>query len=323
MSDEYLDVLRDFPNQIKAGYSAGKDIKIDEEIDKIIFVGMGGSSIAGQLIQTYLSLKIPIFVCKDYALPEFINRNSLVFAVSYSGNTEETISAFNEAFRRGAKLVAIASGGKLAEFCLKRETPFIRIPSGMQPRAAIAYMFFPILNVLFNSGLIPNQDKFVKETLDALRDSNVKEKAEELAEKLVNKVPLIYASEKFAAVAYRWKTQFNELAKIHAFFHVFPELNHNELVGYGKLNADYYVIMLQDEADNRKIKQRMRLTKDMIAKRGAQSTLINITGNNLLARMFFTINLGDFTGFFLAQKLGADPMDIEIIEELKRKLKKL
>lgn len=323
MSDAYFDTLMDIAAQIEKAYALGKDMRVVGEIDKIVFIGMGGSAISGDLIKSYLSLKVPVFVFKSYDLPEFVDKRTLVFAISYSGNTEETLTAFNAAFRKNAHIVAITSDGKLEGLCLKNDLPFIKVPAGVQPRASVAYLFFPILNVLSNSGLIPNQDRFVSATISALRHSNIKDKAEELAEKLVSSVPLIYASEKLAAVAYRWKTQFNENAKVHAFCHVFPELNHNELVGYGNLNANYYVIILQDEEDNRRIKQRMKLTKELITKSHVESTLINITGNNLLTRIFSAIHLGDLTSYFLAKKLNTEPEKVDVIEEFKSKLKKL
>ncbi len=323
MSDDYLDVLMEIPAQIERGYALGDDVKVVDEVDKIVFVGMGGSAISGDIMKSYLNIKVPVFVCKSYDLPEFVDHRTLVFVISYSGDTEETISGFNAAFKKGARILVITSGGKLEGLCLKNDLPLIKVPSGMQPRAAIAYLFFPVLNVLSGSGLIPNQDKFVNATIKALKQPDIKEKAQELAEKLVSKVPLIYASEKLAAVAYRWKTQLNENAKIHAFTHVFPELNHNELVGYGNLNASYYVVVLQDEEDSRKIKARMKITKEMINKKHIESTLINITGNNLLTRIFSAIHLGDLTSYFLAKNLDTDPVKVEVIEELKNKLKKL
>jgi len=262
--DGMYGVLAQFPKQIEIAVKLGKKIKFEGEIDKIVVAGMGGSGVGGELLKNYLDLKIPVFVNKGYGLPNFVNSRTLVFVVSYSGNTEETVNAYRAALRKGCKIVCITSGGKLIELAEQQGKAVIKIKSGIQPRAALAYLFFPMLNVIHSCSLIDDPSKDVAGLVKVLRKDIFKEKGKELAKRLADKVPIIYASDRFKAVAYRWKTQINENAKVHAFTNTFSELNHNEMVGYTSLKGYYYVVIIKDESDLPQIRKRMMLTKEII-----------------------------------------------------------
>ncbi|MFH1506085.1 MAG: bifunctional phosphoglucose/phosphomannose isomerase [archaeon] len=313
--------ILEIPLQIKAGYDLGKDIKIEGTFNRIIICGMGGSCIPGDLLRIYLhDSNIPIETFRDYSLPNYIDKNTLVFCISYSGNTEETLSMFKEAMRRGCKTVCICSGARLEKLAETHRTPLIKVPSGLQPRAAVIYQFFPLIRILENNGLIPPKEKEVKNLIESLHKQDIKGLAEKLAGKLVDKIPLIYSSERFYPIAYRWKTGFNENAKIMAFSNKFSELNHNEINGYNNLKGDFHLIILTIDDDLRRMQKRIRVTKELIQKKGVPITEINIKGNYFLTKMFSAIQIGDLTSVYLAFKYKTDPTPVKIIEDLKEKL---
>jgi glucose/mannose-6-phosphate isomerase len=321
-NESYLHSLLDLPRQVEEASELATNITVDGPFENIVILGMGGSAAPGEFLASYADLPIPLIICREYEVPKIVRSKSLVFAISYSGNTEETVISFREARRRGAKIVAIASGGKLEEIANREGVPFVKVPSGLQPRVALPYLLFPILSVLHNAKINPFPADAVKEMIVALRNPSYIERAKALAEKLVDKIPLIYSSLKYKAVAYKWKINFNENSKVHAFFNIFPELCHNEMVGFTKLNGNYHVIILQDESDFPRVKERMKLTKNLIAAKGVDSTLIEVTGNSLLARMFSAFHLGNLTSYYLADMLGVDPEPVEMVEDLKKRLGK-
>ncbi|MBA3064609.1 bifunctional phosphoglucose/phosphomannose isomerase [Candidatus Woesearchaeota archaeon] len=315
-----INVLESIPEQIAEAVKLAKDVKVTEPIKKIMVAGMGGSAVSGDILKAYLKDKIDVTVNKDYFLPELAGKETLLFIVSYSGNTEETISTFRTAQRKNISMIVITTGGNLEELSKISKTPCIIIPRGFQPRAALAYLFFPMLAVLYNSHFIDNPTEDIKKTIKALKNPKFKERAQDLAERLVEKVPLIYSSERMGVVAYRWKTQFNENAKIHAFCHVFPELNHNELVGYGNIKAGYHVIIIKDDEDYVKVKKRMDITKRLISEAGINVTEMVIKGECFLTKLFSAMYLGDLTSYYLALKYGTDPTPVDVIEKLKKEL---
>jgi len=313
----YMEVLEDFPQQCRKSLELPKGMIIPADVSNIVVCGMGGSAIGGDLLKTYLSKTIPVIVNRDYKLPKFVNENSLIILVSYSGNTEETLNCYKEAKERGCSIVAVSSDGKLAEKCKKT----IKIPSGLQPRAAIGYLFFPMIGLLHNSGIIEVKNEELNEMLNIIKDVNYyKEKGEALAKKIKGKIPVIYSSTLLEPVAYRFKTQINENSKQPAFNHVFPEMNHNELVGYKNMERKEFVaIFIKDKEDHPRIKKRMDICKKIIEKR-VDVEEIETRGNHLLSRMFSAIYLGDFASYYLALFNREDPTPVNIIEYLKKEL---
>jgi len=316
-NENMLQVIKDFPNQCKEALNLPRGISVSGDIKNIIVTGMGGSAIGGDLLKTYLhDSKIPIYVNRDYKMPNFVNEDSLVFVVSYSGNTEETLSAFEDAIDKKAKIIGITSGGRLAEDCKK----VIKIPAGLQPRAALGYLFFPMLGILHNTNLaiVKNQD--LNEMLEILKDTEkFNDEGEALAKKLKEKIPIIYASDLLGAVAFRWKTQINENAKMPAFYNVFSEMNHNEIASYQNMDRKFVAIMIRDKYDNERIKKRMDICKGIMEER-TDVEEVHTQGEGLLARIFSTIYLADFVSYYLAIWNRVDPSPVHIIENLKRKL---
>ena len=313
-----LGVLDDFPKQCKESLSLPKGITVKGEVTSIVVCGMGGSAIGGDLLKAYLSSsKLPVFVSRDYKVPEFVDEYTLVFAVSYSGNTEETLSSFHDAKKKNAKIIALTTGGELSKLADK----VIKVPAGLQPREAIGYLFFPMIGTLYNSDMIDIKNNDLNEMLALLNDKeNIKAKAQELSKKIQGKTPIIYSSELLKPVAYRWQTQINENAKYPAFHSAFPEMNHNEINSISAMDRSRFTaILLKDANDHQRIKKRMEICKQVM-ERKIDVHEVEVKGSSLLARMFSTIYLGDYTSYYLALRERVDPTPVQAIEWLKKQL---
>jgi glucose/mannose-6-phosphate isomerase len=309
----YDDIFR-FSNEAKEAWKKAGDLKFN--FKKLIVAGMGGSAIAGDLLNCYAA-EIPILVNRDYKVPDYIDKDCLVIANSYSGNTEETLEAYEDAMKKNAQILCMASGGKLAELAKQNKHPIIPLHAGMQPRASLMYSFMPMIKVMQNSGIVKNIDHELNETFELLKDDNLRKEGEKLAEQTNNKIPLIYAGNHMYAVAMRWKTQVNENAKTQAFFNVFSEMNHNEIVGFTTKPEKYFVIFLRNENDHPRIQKRFEICKDLI-----QSDVHEVwsKGKSLLAKICTLVHIGDWYSYYLALINGRDPTPVEIIEGLKKKL---
>ncbi len=203
-SDMLRDVLNHFPEQCKLGWELGEGIKVDGNIENIFVLGMGGSALGGELIKSFLSdSKIPMFVVKDYKIPKYLTTDSLVFAVSYSGNTEETIAAYREAAKKTKKLIVVAAGAKLEELAKANKHIFIKLPGGLQPRFSYGLQFFALLRVLADSDLVAVSGSDVEQAIRALKPDKFSEIGKGIAEKLAGKIPIIYTSEKLRSVGYK------------------------------------------------------------------------------------------------------------------------
>ncbi len=320
-------VIDSMPEQVREAYNMNINVTLKGVPDYLIICGMGGSGIAGQILEYYshtIATGIPVFSIRDYDIPTYATKNSLFVISSYSGNTEEALSCYKEASRKGHNIIVITSGGKLMEYAERDRNALVLLPKGLQPRNAIAYLFFPILKILENNKLIEGQASFVKNLVDSLNKNSKKydEQAEMLAGQLDGRIPVIYSSTAFAPIAYRWKTQFNENAKTASYYHVFPELDHNELNGFKNSKWPLHMIILKDERDHRRVQKRMNITKNLIKEENPEMkfTEITIKGDDLLTRMFSAIYLGDLTSFYLAMKYATDPAPVDIIEKLKKEL---
>lgn len=330
----------DMPEQMTEALKIGKEWKINPDdftdIKNIVIVGMGGSAIGGDLVRTFLASKllIPFQICRHYVLPEYVDDETLVVASSYSGNTEETLSAFDDALRRKSMIAAITTGGLLKDVAELNEIPVAFLPSGLQPRAALGYSFVPLLVFLEKIGLIKNVEtelNTVIASLKKLRERYIEDNplednlAKILAEKIHGKIPIIYAGPTLIdAVALRWKGQFCENSKNLAFANLYSEFNHNELVGWSQTvepHKDHLIVInLKDEEDHPQVKKRMKIVKGLIEKQGVEVVDVDSEGDNPLARMFSLIQLGDFASYYLAVLNDVDPSPVKVIESLKAQL---
>jgi glucose/mannose-6-phosphate isomerase len=302
----------------------------------IIIIGMGGSAIGGEILKDWLrdELAIPIEVCRDYILPAYVNEKTLVLTNSYSGNTEETLTAFNSALKRKCTVLAVTSGGQLEKLCKEQNVPYVKIPSGLQPRVAVSYMFFSLPVLLEKLGIIANIENELDDAI-AVIENVVKDNAsfvlfennnaKQLATKLVNCIPVIYGFRQYTSIAHRIKAQFNENSKLHSKSDVFPELNHNETVGYeapDALNKKHSVVLIRDPQEPTEIRARIETTTELVFNRAKNVLEIIAKGDSKLAKMLSVMFTGDYVSIYLAILQNIDPTPVKIIEKVKNKLAK-
>jgi glucose/mannose-6-phosphate isomerase len=299
----------------------------------IIIVGMGGSAIGGDLLKDYArnQATVPIEVNRDYTLPTYADKHTLVVVISYSGDTEESLSAFLNAAKRGCAIFCVSSGGALLEQAENLNVPFLKVPSGMPPRAASPYLLVPQLVLMEKLGLLKGVTKDLNEAfriLGKVSSENAPEvpaernPAKTLAQGLNGTVPVIYGFGVYRAVAQRWKQQFNENAKIPAKWETFPELDHNEVVGWqnaGSLAACLSTVFLRDANEPAELRSRIEITKSLMPKTSKQFEA-HAQGKGTLAKMLSTILVGDFTSDYLAVLRNTDPTPVKTINTLKQKL---
>ena len=338
--DNMYNRIFDLPEQIADAIKISNEWKVRTDdfadIKNIVIVGMGGSAIGGDLVRTFLSSKllIPFEICRNYVLPEYVDDESLVIASSYSGNTEETLSALDDALRRKAMIAGISTGGLLSDVAKVNDFPLAIVPAGLQPRAALGYSFVPLLIFLEKIGLIKNvagELKGVIKELGNLREKYIEDvpveenPAKEMATKIHGRMAIIYSGPTLTdIVALRWKGQICENSKNLAFANHYPEFNHNELVGWSRTIDEYknhlIVIQLHDREDHPQITKRMNIVKSLIEKQGVEVVDVESSGASSLIRMFSLIQLGDFISYYLAVLNEVDPTPVEVIEALKMML---
>ncbi len=334
----FIKFVRHLPDQIIESEKFLRTVSFQNirgDIQNILHLGMGGSAIVGDLLRTYLQnqLQVPLEVHRNYGLPTYVNNNTLCVACSYSGDTEETLSATREALKRKANILAIASGGELQKLAEEHHLPFIQIPAGFPPRQALGYMFFPLIQAFKNLGLITLPEGEISETvkiLKQLRQENDPDRSlgrcitSQIARKLYLKIPLIYtAAELLAPVTVRWRNQFNENSKILSFSNVFPELNHNEIMGWEakpELLQPFCIVLLRDREESPRNKLRLEITRKIMQDKNVPIFDVFSEGESRLARLFSMIYLGDWISYHLALLYKKDPYVIKSIEFLKEKL---
>lgn len=308
----------------------------------VVIAGMGGSAIGGDLLRATFepALKCPVTVVRDYQVPGYIGPDTLVIAASNSGNTEETLSVYAQARKAKAPILAVATGGKLDDLAEADGVPLIKLPvTGLQPRAAVGYALIPLVVAAVRLGLLPESVlRDVDETAgvlltvrDALGPDVAPEKnlAKQLAQAWLGKIPFVYGSQaERGVVAYRWKTQINENAKALALANVFPEVNHNETVGWsgthGQADVEKHltVVILRDRAEPSHIVRRVELTKELLADRHVRIDEAWSSGSSALARTMSLVYTGDFASCYLALAYGEDPTPVKAIDWLKQQLAK-
>ena len=264
------------------------------DVNKIVILGMGGSAIGGDLVSSLAvaESRVPILLCRDYDLPNYVDVNTLVIASSYSGMTEETLSAFDQALKTPAKKLAITTGGKLKILCEKKGIPIISFDYEAQPRAALPFSFFIILGLFQKLKIVKNKAKLVNEALSSLQilGAKINEEiplaqnlAKELAIKLYGHLVVVYGAGITSEAAHRWKTQINENSKTMAYYEIFPELNHNAIVGYGfpeKIINNTKVVILDSDFLHQRVKLRIQITQKLLKQAGIEYLILKGEGKN-------------------------------------------
>lgn len=329
------ELIAGFPNQWEEAIklTEGLALTVDQgRINKICCAGMGGSAIGADLIRAYSyhSCPHPVQVVRHYNIPNWVDENTLFISCSFSGNTEETLSALAQAQEKGAQTIAITSGGELLVKAIKEEFDYIKIPGGIPPRAALGYSFVPLFRIFQYLGYLDEGDEalsetdlFLSEQGELLSDITDNE-ALSLAEELRDTLPVVYSdSTTMEPVNLRWRGQFEENAKTLAYGNLLPEMNHNEIVGWEQvvhLTGRLSVIMLYDKDDNKRVRKRMRIVKDLVEDQVASIHVLSTRGESRLTRLFSLIQMADWTSFYLAILNQVDPTPIAKIDLLKSRL---
>lgn len=330
-----LDAVRSFPDHLEQGWALAAELRAPHRVDgldHVLVLGMGGSAIGADLLRTYAApgARVPVSVCRGYGLPGWVNERTLVIASSYSGDTEETLEAFSAAVARGAAIYAVTSGGQLLARAHDMDLPHVVLPGGLQPRAALGYSFAALLRIAETIGLIEPVASELHETTDLLRDGASRlgregSRAFEIADLIRDRIALVYTGAGLLEpVGLRWRNQFQENAKQLAFGNAFPELNHNEIMGWEHapeaIRRNFAVIVLRDRDDHPQIGKRMDITRELLAPRTGAWTEHEAREERPLARMLATLQLGDFVSVRRAYDAGTDPTPVETIQRLKRLL---
>lgn len=323
-------LILNFPQQLEEALSIGQSylFKTPEKPYKnVVLTGLGGSGIGGSIVQNYVADKmtVPFWVNKDYHLPAFVNEDTLVIACSYSGNTEETVMALQQALQQKATTVCITSGGKIAQLAEENNLDCIILPGGMPPRACLGYSLVQVLFVLLHFRLI-NGD-FRNEINDAVsllksKGGKLEQKGKELAAKLQNKIPVVYAGQQLDGVGIRFRQQLNENSKVLGWSAPIPEMNHNELVGWAGGTDQFAVVILRSAADNERVKMRMDINKQIFEKYTHTILEIEAKGNTYFEQAFYLIHLTDWASYYLSELRGVDATEVKVIDFLKGELAK-
>ena len=294
--------------------------------DKFTVCGMGGSHLAAGLLKID-NPNLDLLIHRDYGLPrvpDYFLRQGLLIISSYSGNTEETISAFQAARKADLQVAVITTGGTLFQLAQEAGVPYIRLPiTGIQPRMALGYFYRALALLLGENATYESLGALAR----VIKPEDWRERGKTLTKKLAGRTPLIYSSTVNLSLAYNWKIKFNETGKIPAFHNVFPELNHNEMSGFDRqggtkeLSDKIYPIFLRDDADGQQIQRRMDLTADLYINRGLPVEVIKLVGSNTLEKIFNSLLLAEWTAYYTAKHYGVEPEPVVMTEEFKWKLK--
>nr|MBC7246048.1 bifunctional phosphoglucose/phosphomannose isomerase [Chloroflexota bacterium] len=332
-----LNHIAGLPQQCEDAWDEIQDIVLPDtyrQVDQIVILGMGGSAIGGDLLRALLveECPIPCIVHRDYGVPAFVNQRTLVIACSYSGDTEEALSGFDEALQRGARLLSITTGGELARRTRMHGLPLHLCHYKTQPRAAVGCALMALLGIVQHLGLVNDKSADVAEAITVMREwqAQIKETvpvtsnaAKALAEKLYGRVPVVYGAEHLSEVARRWKGQFNENAKTWAIFDVFPELCHNTVAGYpapSYLLQYVHVVMLTSSLHHPRMQMRFDVVRELLQRDGFAFDVVEARGCSKLAQMLSLVLFGDYVSFYLAMLYQVDPWSIGNIDLVKKRL---
>jgi glucose/mannose-6-phosphate isomerase len=333
-----LDEIDQLPDQLAHAWESGLSFDLPrwKGIDAVVIAGMGGSAIGADLLQAFVAphCRIPIHVWRNYGLPAFVNERTLVVLSSHSGNTEESLSAFERAVEIGAKSVVLSTGGELSERAEQRSIPLLRFVHDGQPRAAIGFSFGLLLATVSRLGLIPDPGEEIQDAIAELRAQQpelqaqlpvVQNPAKRLAGQLIGRWPTVIGADILAPVARRWRTQISEIAKAVAQFEELPEADHNLVAGVNNpepLFAHTMVIFLRAASYHPRNLLRTDVTRRALMVEGFNTDVVEARGKTRMAQQWTTLHFGDYVSFYLAMFYGADPTPVPAIQEMKRELER-
>jgi glucose/mannose-6-phosphate isomerase len=329
--------IRNFPQLSRQAWQLVQGFQLPVEyrqVKKIVILGMGGSAIGGDLVASLAAgqSRVAVQVCREYNLPAYVDETTLVIASSYSGMTEETLSAFEQSLDTAALKLAVTTGGRLKSLCESMDVPVLTFDYPTSPRAALPFSFFILLGIFQNLGFLPERQSDIDETFSILDELNLQigennllnnNPAKILAQKLYGRLPVIYGAGITGEVAHRWKTQINENSKMTCFYELFSELNHNAVVGYNfpeDLLSKTLVVMLDSDLLHERIRLRYAITQKLLDKAGIPYQVLTGRGKSALAQMLSLILFGDYVSYYLAILNQADPTEVKSIDFLKMTL---
>lgn len=315
--------------QLEADFSLEK---LAFDAKNIVFVGMGGSALAAELATVWPGFSVPFEICRSYSVPSYVGKDTLVIASSYSGNTEETVSACHDALERGAHVLVIASDGELMKIAKDKDLPLLELPADLQPRHAVLYSFKALVTILEEAGFVSEDQvsatmhkaaEFLKGALAAWGPSTPTKDnlAKQIAEHMAGKTPIIYGGLLYPA-AYKWKINCNENAKNTAWSNQYSEFNHNEFLGWSShpIEKPFAVFDLISSFDHPQIKKRFTLSDKLLSGKRPKAWQIAAEGETVLEQLLWTVALGDMASIYLALLNGVNPTPVDLIEKLKKEL---
>ena len=322
-SQNLYEIIKNLPQQFLDGFNL-TDVSIKADTKKIVFCGMGGSALPANLLKTFLSVSqskfnIPIKINRDYSLPHLVDENWCGFFSSYSGNTEETLSALRNAEEKGLKeIVILAHGGELKRIAEEKGYKLIEIPDTKQPRMAYGFYIGALLKVFVNSGLLElNLEEFTSDIKKALTaNDEIEAQSQKLAKATQNKISLVYTSNIWKYVAMVWKINFNENAKTQSFWNILPEMNHNEMVGFTNMVGTYKTFVIKDPDEHERVLKRIDIFEKLLGKE-LDIEIIEMKAGSPLYKMITALMLGLWTSYNLAILNKIDPAPVDMVENFK------
>ncbi|MEP6646240.1 MAG: bifunctional phosphoglucose/phosphomannose isomerase [Saprospiraceae bacterium] len=321
-----------FMDQLEEAVEIGRNAVIHpskNEVQNIYVAGLGGSGIGADFVNAFIqkTCKVPFIVKKGYTVPEFVGPNTLAIASSYSGNTEETLISYDKIKSSGARIICVASGGKIIEKAKADGFDYVQVPGNWpSPRACLGYSLTAQLWILHHLGFISEQPiKEIQSSIILLRkeSDNIHAEAQEIAKRLFNHIPVIYIEDRMEPVAVRLRQQINENAKALAWTNVVPEMNHNELVGWTEKNSSLAVLYLRNEDDYSRNALRMDINKTIIGQYADDIIEVHSKGKNMIEMAMYLVHLGDWVSWYLSQLRGKDALEVNVIDFLKGELGKV
>ncbi len=327
-------VIVETSEQFATGFDLAKHIRLEGEYDTVMFSGMGGSALPADLLRTYLAdianrfpemAPIQIVQNRSYGLPTRVGGKVLHFVCSYSGNTEETLETLAALIANGEPTIGVSSGGKVEEICREHGIQHIKLPipnPTFQPRMGTGYFVAAFLQVFITLGMVPDvrDEVLAAAARYGSRKAAIEEKGKQLALLLQGTTPVVYSTDAYRSVAMVWKIKLNENAKTPAFWNVFPELNHNEMVGWTLPQGKFTALFLRDPADHPRNLKRFEITAELLREKGLTVEMIDLEGETVFEKMFSSVMLGDFASYYLALEYGQDPTPVDMVEKLKKLL---
>lgn len=326
INQKYYNDIKHFPKQFEEGFELAKDIKVEGVFNEVVLCGMGGSSSFVSLINDVLATEdvkdLQLKAIKGYDLPKKISKETLYLLASYSGNTEEVLCFYKQVITNNLNHIVITTGGDLEKLAEQNKSKVLKIPSGIQPRLSTGYFISGIFQILINCNLIPEGVReMVVNAANTIGSNFNEEDSKNLAKELLNKVPIIYSTNNNSSLAELSKIKFNENSKIQSFWNVFPELNHNEMVGFTNLIMNPYFIIFKSQFTNTRNFRRIEIFKKLMEEKNVKTFIFDLKGVNILEEILMGYYFVDHVTYYLAEEYGIDPEPVKMVEDFKKFLK--